>query len=147
MWAGYSLSDMSLCAQARWEYLSGSNWWWGEKGSGRRAPARSGLDCAEAELDVIYTLPTSGSSGRRSNHYLPPENCPSHVAVGVSFHIKMYPLLLPHLSLAPTSDWRSLPILNSEEKKRRDWEWAGDDDQKKHGMGGSDGCRYFVSKH
>ncbi len=61
--------------------------------------ASSGLDWAEAELDVIYTWPTSGSSGRRRNHYLPPESCPSHVAVSVGFHIKMDPLLLQH----PTS--------------------------------------------
>lgn len=70
-----------------------------EGNCGRRAPASSGLDCAEAELDVIYTRPTSGSSGRRRNHYLPPESCPSHVAVSVGFHIKMDPLLLQH----PTS--------------------------------------------
>lgn len=118
----------------------------------RRAAASSGLDCAEAELDVIYTQPTSGSRRRRRNHYLPPESCPSHMAVSVGFHIKMDPLLLQH----PTSPLLPPPTVASSHclilkvfwrlEKRSDGQWAGDDDQKKRGTGPSDGCHYFMTK-
>lgn len=81
---------------------------------GERQPACTGLDCAEAELDVIYTQPTSGSSGRRRNHYLAPESCPSHVAASVGFHIKMDPLLLQHptFASAPASHQRLISTLS-----------------------------------
>lgn len=82
MQAGNSLWYVSLCPGKMGislsEIVTGD-----DKGRecGRRVRVSSSLDCAEAELDVIYTQPTSGSGSRRRNHYLPPESCPSHVAV------------------------------------------------------------------
>lgn len=82
----------SRCAQARWEITLRIKLVMRREGNcGIWASAISGLASAECELDVIYTGPTSGS---RRKHYFPPESYPSHVAVGVGFHIKMDPLLL-----------------------------------------------------
>lgn len=57
----------------------------------RRRQMRRG---AEAELDVIYTQPTSGSSRRRRSHYPPSRKLPFPCGGSVSFHIKTDPLLL-----------------------------------------------------
>lgn len=89
----------------------------GREVGGERQPAL-GLAVAQAELDVIYTLPTSGSGGRRSNHYLPPESCPSHVAQSVGFHIKMDPLLLQHPTSAAQAPAPSFQRCFSDEKQK-----------------------------
>ncbi len=133
-----------------------------EGNCGRRVAASSGLGCAEAE-DVIYTRPTSGSCGRKRNHYLPPESRPSHVVVSVGFHIKMDPLLLQHPTsplLPPPTGASSSSSLshtegvllirkNNNKKKRRE---GGNEQEKmtrkkKRGLGKPDGRHFFMSKH
>lgn len=60
----------------------------------------------------------------------------------------------PHLYCAPTSQRCFLPLSlilkvfrRLEKEETGGGGRAGDDDQKKRGMGGLDGCHYFMSKH
>lgn len=151
MWAGYYLP---VCPIVPWQDGNISQDLTGDE---------EGRELWEASASQLWSWLCRGRAGcnlhsahlreqRVEKKPLPPSRklpSPCGSECRLSYKNGSIAITTPHLSSAPTSHRSSshsliLKVFRRLEKEETG-EWAGDDDQKKRGMGGPDGCLYFIT--